>query len=157
MSPHTVRSGRRRRQDDICDQYKVTVWCPGDCYTSSIGEHRSKHCADDLEDAEFDLCVNALFRRTGLDNTIMRSEHPSRSYTPLRTLTSWQDYFSLVQNPLASSITADNSPASRDKTCLEQWRKIKNATDSTTFILTHLAGFETTINGTMVRSLLRCS
>lgn len=74
------------------------------------------------------------------------SEKPRSTYRPLHTAKSWKGYLrDLSDSPLASFITEDFSPAHDDKASLRACRFLKVGADSSSLILTILAGLESEI------------
>lgn len=86
------------------------------------------------------------------------SDKPRHTYRPLHTAKSWKDYLKDLSNsPRASFITEDFSPADGDKASLHACCFLKVAADSSSLILTILAGLESEISNLSSRTKLTCS
>lgn len=94
-------------------------------------------------------------KETGEAMIQLPSENPRHTYKPLHTAQSWKDYFKDVSNSLfARYITKEFSPADDDNACLQACRFLKIAVDSSSLILTILAGLESEIPSLASRTKL---
>ena len=74
------------------------------------------------------------------------TESPRDTYRPLHTAHGWKDYFEdLSESPLGRFINRDFSPADDDEMSLRTSRFLKIAVDTSSLILTILAGLESEI------------
>ena len=85
-------------------------------------------------------------KRTGEEVIQLPTEKPHHTYLPLYTAKSWKAYFEdISESPFAHFITEDFSPADDNEACLRACRFLKVAVDSSSLILTILAGLESEI------------
>ena len=71
------------------------------------------------------------------------TESPRATYKPLHTVHGWKDYFEhLSESPLGNFIKSDFSPADDDQMSVRTCRFLKIAVDTSSLILTMLAGLE---------------
>ena len=94
-------------------------------------------------------------RETGEVAIQLPSESPRHTYRPLHTVYTWKDYFEDVsESPFARFITKDFSPVDNDEAALRAYHFLKIAVDSSSLILTILAGLESEIPDLASRSKL---
>lgn len=87
-----------------------------------------------------------LIKETGEAILQLPSETPRHTYKPLGTAQSWKCYFEdISHSPFAKFITEDFSPAEDDEMSVHACRFLKVAIDSSSYILTILAGLESEI------------
>ena len=85
-------------------------------------------------------------KETGEAMIQLPSESPRYTYKALHTARSWKDYFEDVsESPFGQFINTDFSPAKDDKVFLHACRFLKVAVDSSSLVLTILAGLESDI------------
>lgn len=85
-------------------------------------------------------------KATGEPLIELPTQSPRRTYKPLHTARSWKDYFQDISaSPFGDFITEDFSPVKDDKEFLHACRFLKVAVNSSSFILTILAGLESEI------------
>lgn len=72
---------------------------------------------------------------------LMPTELPHSSCVPLSILLSWKEYFDLPSNLFSPVINADSQAVEDDQEVQKIWRLLKLATESSSFILTILAGW----------------
>lgn len=84
--------------------------------------------------------------KTGETTIQLPSESPRQTYKPLYTAQTWKDYFeNISESPYAQFITNDFSPANDYEVSLRACRFLKVGVDSSSPILTILAGLEAEI------------
>ena len=85
------------------------------------------------------------FKKTG-QAIVHLPTRPRASYRPLYTVHSWKEYFEdLLENPFGKSIKGDFSPARDTEESLRECRFLKLAVESSSLVLTMLAGLESEI------------
>ena len=83
---------------------------------------------------------------TGETMIQLPTESPRDTYRPLHTAHSWKDYFEdLSESPFGRFIKKDFSPADEDEVSLHACRFLKVAVDTSSLILTILAGLESEV------------
>jgi len=123
-----------------CEDCNIAFFCSTSCRSTSFGSHQEQRCSDLREYAACEAIKIQSIKDTGGLGVLMLTELPRSSYVPLRTLRSWKEYFDFSGNPLAPAIDEDFRPVNNDPEVCSVWRLLKLATESSSFILTILAG-----------------
>lgn len=138
-----------------CDDCRLAFFCSPGCRAEGLGQHRVKQCST-LEDAgACEILGLEHIKETGEAMIQLPSEIPRHTYKPLHTAQNWKDYFEYIsESPFARSITRDFSPANDDKATLQMCRFLKVAVDSSSPVLTILAGLESELSDLVSRTKL---
>lgn len=128
-----------------CEKCDMAFFCSDTCRATSLRGHQQQRCSDLQEYAACETVRIQSIKDTGELRVLMPTELPRSSYVPLSTLQSWKEYFELSGNPLAPAIDNDFQPVNDDQKVHTIWRLLKLATESSSFILTVLAGLESAI------------
>lgn len=128
-----------------CEDCDMAFFCSDACRSTSLDSHQQQRCSDLQEHAACETVKIQSIKDTGELGVLMPTEGPRSSYVPLSTLQSWKEYFDFSGNPLAPAINKDFQPLKDDAEVKTIWRLLKLATESSSFILTILAGLESAI------------
>lgn len=123
----------------------MAFFCSDACRSKGLSSHQQQRCSDLQESAACEAVKIQSTKDTGELGVLMPTELPHSSYVPLSTLRSWKAYFDFSSNPLSPAITEEFQPITDDQEIQKVWRLLKIATESSSFILTILAGLETAI------------
>ncbi|CAD6583610.1 MAG: hypothetical protein ASARMPRED_001369 [Alectoria sarmentosa] len=138
-----------------CDDCKLAFFCSPSCRAEGLELHQQNQCSL-LEDAgACELIKMEHIKETGEAMIQLPTENPRRTYISLGTVQTWKGYFETISDsPFASIITEDFSPAGDDEKSLSACRFLKVAVDSSSLILTILAGLESEIPSLTSRTKL---
>lgn len=129
-----------------CDNCKLAFFCSPSCRAESLEQHKRKQCFSLKDAGACELVKMDHLKETGEPVIQLPTQSPHRTYKPLHTAQNWKEYFQDIStSPFAEFITEDFSPAKDDKVFLHACRFLKVAVDSSSFILTILAGLESEI------------
>lgn len=123
----------------------MVFFCPEDCQSASQPTHRQERCSDLQEIAASETLKYITLKETGELGIVEPIREPRSTYRPLNNLKTWKAYFDLSQNPLAYAINDSFQPINYDPRTQTIYRLLKITAESTTFILTILAGLEASI------------
>lgn len=129
-----------------CDDCKLAFFCSPTCRVEGLEQHQQKQCSSLQDVGACELIKMDHIKETGEAMIQLPTENPRLTYKPLHTAQSWKNYYEdISDSPFARFITEDFSPAKDDKACLQACRFLKVAVDSSSFILTIVAGLESEI------------
>lgn len=124
----------------------MTFFCSEACRSATLDRHRARRCSDLQEIAACEVIKMQSMMDTGeLGGIQMPTMLPRSSYKPLRSIRSWKEYFDFSSNPLAQCIDENFEPVENNPNIYPAWRTLKAATEASSFILTVLAGLESSI------------
>ena len=138
----------------MCEDCQVTFFCSESCQSASFDKHKQQQCSDLQEFVACEYTKTKLIRETGDLGVTMPTRTPRTSHVPLKTLSSWKDYFVFSDNPLASAVNDSCQPVEQDMKTVHISRVLKIATDSSSYYLTILAGLESAIPDLASRATL---
>ena len=129
-----------------CDECRLAFFCSPECLAEEFEQHKSKQCANLREAGACELIRVRHTKETGETMIQLPTESPRDTYRPLHTAHDWKEYFeNFAEHPLGKFINKNFSPADDDAMSLRACRLLKVAVDTSSLILTILAGLESEI------------
>jgi len=138
-----------------CTDCKLAFFCSSECRSKSEQEHRVRQCADLKEHGEIELVRIKHTEATGEVAIQLPTQSPRTTYRPLSSAMNWKEFFEdISSSPFGSYITKDFGPADDNAEYQRICRFLKAAVDTSTYILTILAGLESELADLVSRTSL---